>query len=185
MSERRSTPRPSVLLVREWEQQMSSSGCCGRLEGDFLVSGGERCFPERRNVMEAMGPLYQELRARFGDDVDVTVIDPRNFGTLFGLVARDVRAHGVSFRTALRTLFGYSVTSVIVNGRLIAKGRWPTADEVVEAIAADGSLREARTTSREARNGGGPAAVGAAAIDTGSAGPTAQTRARGGDDGAA
>ena len=126
--------RPSVLLVREWEQQMSSSGCCGRLEGDFLAPQGERCFPERRNVMEAMGPLYRELRTRFGDAVEVHVIDPRNLGTLLGLLVRDFRAHRVPLATAGRTLFGYSVTSVIVNGRLIARGRWPSFEEVRVAL---------------------------------------------------
>ena len=69
-------PRPSVILIREWETQMSSSGCCGRLEGDFLVQqGGERCFPERRSAMEAMGPLYRDLRTRYGDALEITVAD--------------------------------------------------------------------------------------------------------------
>lgn len=126
--------RPSVLLVREWEQQMSSSGCCGRLEGDFLAPGGQRCFPERRSVMEAMGPLYRELKERYGDEVDVNVIDPRNIGTLFILLARDFRAHGTDVRTALRTLFSYSVTTTIVNGRILARGHWPSLDEVAAVL---------------------------------------------------
>ena len=67
--------RPSVLLIREWEQQMSSSGCCGRLEGDFLAPRGERCFPERRSVMEAMGPLYRDLRSQYGDEVEINVVE--------------------------------------------------------------------------------------------------------------
>jgi hypothetical protein len=128
--------RPSVLLVREWEMQMSSSGCCGRLEGDFLAPSGERCFPERRATMEAMGPLYLELKRRFGDRIDVNVVDPRNVGTLLGLLIRDFRAHRPGWRQALGTLLGYSVTSVIVNGRLIARGTWPEADDVVRAMGA-------------------------------------------------
>ena len=127
--------RPSVLLVREWEQQMSSSGCCGRLEGDFLAPGGQRCFPERRSVMEAMGPLYREIRDRYGDQVEVNVIDPRNIGTLYLLLFRDFRAHGTSVRDALRTLFRYSGTTTIVNGRIVARGHWPSLDEVADAIA--------------------------------------------------
>lgn len=126
--------RPSVILVREWEQQMSSSGCCGRLEGDFLAPGGQRCFPERRDIMERMGPLYRELRSRYGDDIEVTVVDPRNMVTMFSLLARDVRAHGTPIRDVLSTLFRYSVTSVIVNGRLIARGRWPEIEEVETAL---------------------------------------------------
>jgi hypothetical protein len=139
MSPSRSTahrPRPSVLLVREWEMQMSSSGCCGRLEGDFLAPAGERCFPERRETMEAMGPLYRGLKERFGDRIDVNVVDPRNLVTLFGLLIRDLRAHRPGWRTGLRTLFGFSVTSVIVNGRLVTRGRWPDVAEVERALGA-------------------------------------------------
>lgn len=129
--------RPSVLLVREWEQQMSSSGCCGRLEGDFLAPGGERCFPERRNIMEAMGPLYQALRTTYGDAVDVRVVDPRNFPTLLTLLVRDWRAHGVGLRDIARTMGRMSVTSVIVNGRLIARGAWPSFGTVRDALGPD------------------------------------------------
>lgn len=137
------TVRPSILLIREWEQQMSSSGCCGRLEGDFLARRGERCFPERREVMEAMGPLYRELRSQFGDDVEINVVDPRNMGTVFGLLFRDFRAHRPGLREALNTIFRFSITSVIVNGRLIARGEWPGLEDVQAALA----KRPARETA--------------------------------------
>ncbi len=130
----RSRARPSILLIREWEQQMSSSGCCGRLEGDFLSLARERCFPERRDVMEAMGPLYRGLRVRYGDAVEVHVVDPRNLGTLVALLVRDVRAHRPGLMAALGTIFRLSVTSVIVNGRLVARGRWPSLEEVSAAL---------------------------------------------------
>jgi hypothetical protein len=126
--------RPSVLLIREWEQQMSSSGCCGRLEGDFLAPGGKRCFPERRDIMESMGPLYRELRSRFGDAVEINVVDPRNFGTLLALLARDFRRHRPAVRDIVRTVSHFSVTSVIVNGRLLTRGSWPSVDDVAAAL---------------------------------------------------
>lgn len=134
MSDARAGARPSVLLIREWEQQMTSSGCCGRLEGDFLSHRGERCFAERREVMEAMGLLYQELRFRHGDSVEIHVVDPRNMLTLFALLIRDFRAHGVGLGRALTTLFRLPVTGVVVNGRLLARGRWPDPAEVDAAL---------------------------------------------------
>ena len=134
MSSHESVPRQSVVLVREWEQQMSSSGCCGRLEGDVLLQQGVRCFPERRAIMEEMGPLYRALRERWGDVIDVHVVDPRNLPTLLGLLWREVRAGRVGLLGALRTLFGVSVTSVIVDGRLVSRGRWPTVGEVEAAL---------------------------------------------------
>ena len=133
-SRARTRPRASVLLVREWETQMSSSGCCGRLEGDFLQRGGERCFPERRAAMEAMGPLYRDLRARYGTEVDINVLDPRSLVSLFALLFRDFWVHRVGARAALTTLFRLPVKGVVVNGRLITRGVWPELADVEAAL---------------------------------------------------
>lgn len=123
--------RSSVILIREWENQMSSSGCYDRLERNSLLSHrGERCFPERRATMEAMGPLYRDLRARYSDAVDIHVVDPRNLVTMFALLLRDTRAHGLPVLDAIRTLFRLSVTSVVVNGQILTRGRWPAPAEV-------------------------------------------------------
>ena len=132
----------SVILIREWECQMSSSGCCGRLEGDFLQRQGERCFPERRAIMEAMGPLYCSLRSRYGDEVEIHVVDPRNLFTIFALILRDARAHSLSVWEALRTLFLIPVTGVVVNGRLLARGRWPELSELKEVVGDPKTTRE-------------------------------------------
>jgi hypothetical protein len=134
--------RPSVILVREWEQQMSSSGCCGRLEGDMLSFGGERCFPERRDKMERMGPLYRDLRSFYGDDIEITVVDPRNMITLVPLVIRDAHAHGAGIWQAVRTLSGVTITSVIANGRLLSRRGWPELAEVQAALGHAGGERE-------------------------------------------
>lgn len=119
--------RPSVILVREWEQQMSSSGCCGRLQGDLLGDGESRIFAERRRIMEAMGPLYRALKARFGSDVDVLVVDPRNLVSLIPRLIRDFIHYHVPLSHAFATLSGVSTLTVIVNGRIYARGRWPDA----------------------------------------------------------
>lgn len=125
--------KPSVILVREWEAQMSGSGCCGRLEGDFLGCDGEPAAPERRAVMETMGPLYQALRSRLGDDADIEVVDPRNV-SLFFLLVRDFWRFRVGVVEALRTLARIPIQAVVVNGRLVARGEWPTAEEVVAIV---------------------------------------------------
>ena len=123
--------RASVLLIREWDRQMSSSGCCGRLEGDFFLtpSAGE-CFPERRRTMEAVGRLYREIRESWGDRVEIAVIDPRNMISLLPLLVRDFRAHRVPAGERIRTLLRVPVVGVIVNGRLVARGRVPHVDEL-------------------------------------------------------
>lgn len=104
---------------------MSSSGCCGRIQGDLLLQGGEPVFQQRRAIMEAMGPLYLAIRERFGRDVELRVLDPRNLLALLPILVRDFRRYGVGWKEAVRTLTRLSVNSVIVNGRVYATGDWP------------------------------------------------------------
>lgn len=138
-----STPaRPSILLIREWEGQTSGSGCCGRLEGDLPFCQTQTFAPERRSVMERMGPLYVELKRRFGDTAEIDVVDPRNVSLLFFLV-RDFWRYRVGFGDALRTLAKIPIQAVVVNGRIVARGEWPDVD-VVAAELERGSLVAAR-----------------------------------------
>jgi hypothetical protein len=127
---------PSVIFVREWEQQMSSSGCCGRLEGDTLDWGDERCFAERRRIMEKVGELYRAIRDRFGDAVELRVVDPRNAPALIPVLLGEFRRYGVPLREALGTLFGLTVKSVVLNGRLVSRRRLPHPLELLELIDA-------------------------------------------------
>jgi hypothetical protein len=124
----------SVILVREWEQQMSSSGCCGRLEGDVLLWRGARCFPERREAMEGAGVLYRALRERFGDTVRVRIVDPRNLPALLPILLGEFWRHAVPARTALRTLGHLSVNTVVVNGRVFSRGPWPAPERICEEV---------------------------------------------------
>jgi len=138
-------PKPSVIIVREWEQQLTGSGCCGKLEGDFLGCGDDAVFRERRAVMERMGPVYRSIRERFGDAVELQIIDPRNAGLLFMLV-RDFRAFRVGLRAVWRTLAKLPKQGVIVNGRLIDRSEHPDVDHivgVVEHAVRDPALRPA------------------------------------------
>ena len=133
--------RPSVILVREWEAQLSGSGCCGRLEGDFLARDGEPIFRERRACMEAMAPLSRALRERFGDAIELQVLDPRN-PALFFLLLRDFWAFRVGLVEALKTIGRLPIQAVVLNGKLLSRGEWPDPLEVVEileeAISASG-----------------------------------------------
>ncbi len=125
--------KPSILLIREWEGQTSGSGCCGRLEGDFLVCrDSQPAAPEQRAIMERMGPLYRALRDSLGDSADIEVIDPRNF-SLFFFLLRDFWRFRVGFGEALKTLARIPILAVVVNGRLVARDEWPDAEDVLAA----------------------------------------------------
>ena len=125
--------RPSVILIREWEAQLTGSGCCGRLGGDFLTRNGEPIFRERRACMEAMAPLSRRLRERFGDAIELQVVDPRNAFLVF-LLLRDFWAFRVGIVESLKTMGGIPIQAVVVNGRLIARGEWPDPLEVVQIL---------------------------------------------------
>ncbi len=126
----------SVLLVREWEQQLSSSGCCGRIEGDFLdfSDEGERVFSDRRTDMECAGALYRALRERYGSQLQVHIVDPRNLLSLIPRLLRDAWRHGRSPREILRTLFGLGVNAVIVDGRLVSRDEWPQPEALFRLL---------------------------------------------------
>ena len=127
--------KPSILLIREWEGQTSGSGCCGKLEGDFLVCGkSQPVAPGQRSIMERMGPLYMALKRELGDSADIEVIDPRNV-SLFFFLLRDFWRFRVGLAQALRTLFGIPVQAVVVNGRVVARGQWPDPEEVLALVS--------------------------------------------------
>jgi hypothetical protein len=96
--------RPSVLLIREWEHQIGASSCGSAPDGSAL------------------------------GDVDVQVVDPRNMLTLLPMLFRDLRAHGGGVIQALRTLRRLSFQTVVVNGRILSRGKWPEPDTVFSIL---------------------------------------------------
>ena len=135
--------KPSIILIREWEAQMSGSGCCGRLQGDVLNIGDRRVFPERRQAMEAMGPLYRAIRQRYGDSIDLLVVDPRNWVSLMARLVRDFVRSRVPLGEIWRTLRGISTVTVVLNGRIVARGDWPKPETVFQSIAGEAGTVDA------------------------------------------
>jgi len=94
--------------------------------------------------MEAMAPLSRALRERFGDAIELQVLDPRN-PALFFLLLRDFWAFRVGLVEALKTIGRLPIQAVVLNGKLLSRGEWPDPLEVVEileeAISASGLQR--------------------------------------------
>lgn len=125
-----------ILLVRELDAQVSASGCCGRIGGkDSEIGGGEE-YAHNRVEMESMGEVYRALKkALFDEDVDITVVDPRNAMWLLPTIIRDARRNGLSVAEALRSVKnGISYNSVVFDGKVLFSGRVPTAAAAVEAV---------------------------------------------------
>ena len=123
-----------VILVREWDAQHTGSGCCGRVGG-----GVELCDPDEfahsRTEMERVGGIYQALHAAFGDQLDLTVVDPRNTMWLLPTVYRAARRRGQRPTEAVRTMARSTANGAIVlDGKVLFDGKLPPS--TVEAVAA-------------------------------------------------
>jgi len=123
-----------VLLVREWDEQMSGSGCCGRIGG----LGSDLCHPEDfapvRERMEAMGAVYRALRKAI-PGADITVVDTRNWAWLVPAVVRDARRSGLSWPAVARQVVGATTpASVVVDGVVVSSGIVPEPAAAVAAV---------------------------------------------------
>ncbi|MDQ3732909.1 MAG: hypothetical protein M3400_02740 [Actinomycetota bacterium] len=127
-----------VLLVRPWDQQMSGSGCCGRLGGLGDELGNEEDFAPQRCDMESMGVVYRALRSALSSDVEMTVVDPRNTVWLVPWLLRRGWARGLRGKMLLREVRrGTSTTAVVVDGRTVAWGQLPGTAQVVDLVLAE------------------------------------------------
>ncbi len=127
-----------VLLVRPWDQQMSGSGCCGRLGGLGNELGNEEDFAPQRCDMESMGVVYRALRGALSPDVEMTVVDPRNTVWLVPWLLRKGWARGLRGKMLLREVRrGTSTTAVVVDGRTVAWGQLPGSAQVVDLVLAE------------------------------------------------
>jgi hypothetical protein len=133
------TRRPSVILIRELDEQISGGRCTCRARNELFKSR-DPAFAERRAVMERMGELYRMLRYRFQKTIDIQIVDPRNV-TLPILLVGEFFAHGVGFREALRTLFRLPPHAVLVNGRLVDRTDAPDIPAIVTRVDAAARAR--------------------------------------------
>jgi hypothetical protein len=131
----------SVVLICEQAQQVTGSGCCGKLRGDPALTGTARAFSQVRQQREEIGLLYRTVRRLFSREMDqgrlvVVAVDPRNQLYLVPRLWVDVWRHRPGWRAGLWTVFQvFSLPAVIVNGRVIGTGgRLPTPDEMCHVL---------------------------------------------------
>lgn len=128
------------MLVRQWDQQLGGSGCCGRLDADAVRSVNpeqENPFAYCRADMERTGSVYTALRERFTDDeVELVVVDPRNTVWLLPAVWRDARRRGLSVRDTLRQVnAATSPCALVCDGLVLGTDAAPEA--AVAAVETD------------------------------------------------
>jgi hypothetical protein len=128
-----------VLLVREWDQQTTGSGCCGRLDGGGAELAAAADFARSRRDMEAVGAIYRALTAAFPREVvDVQVVDPRNLTYLLPALWRAARRRGDRIGGALRQLAGgVSQGAIVVDGHVVSSGTIPDPERAVDLVLAE------------------------------------------------
>lgn len=125
-----------IILVREWDTQVSASGCCGRLGGENTELGDKDTFAANRCEMEAMGEIYRALRADlFDEDAEITVVDPRNMVWLIPTLLKDARKRGLGIQETWSHLRrGVAYNAIIVDGKTLFSGRIPKVEEAITAV---------------------------------------------------
>jgi len=122
-----SRPPVSVLLIRENAEQLTGSGCCGKLDDDDPSLRGRNVFEEADRQRRDLGVLHRAIRRFFPDEqgrarVSVEIVDPRNQLYLWPKLLRDVFRYRPGWRTGLRTIVqAFSLPAVVLNGRVLSE----------------------------------------------------------------
>lgn len=125
-----------VLLVREWDEQVGGSGCCGRLSGENSEVGSTGDFARARESMVAMGEVYRALRREM-PDVELTVVDPRNTVWLLPTLVRDARRRGLGWVDVVRQVrWATGASAIVVDGMVVCRGRVPDVDDALLHVRA-------------------------------------------------
>ena len=127
--------KPSIILIRETDAQLTGSGCCGKLEGDNAKFNDSFVFAETRQIKETMGDVFQTLTKKFSDSVEIAVVDPRNFLYLYPKILKDVLVFRPSLKSTLKAIFMMiAVPSIVINGEIFRTNDFSNNEEVVQQI---------------------------------------------------
>jgi hypothetical protein len=155
-SETNTIPQVSIILIRETAEQMSGSGCCGRVEGDPRPAGGGDAFREVRRRQEAFGILHRAIVEFFAaeqqrNELTIVTVDPRNQPYLIPKLLKDVWRYRPGWGTGLCTaLQFFSLPAVIVNGRILScRGRLLDPDALCHAVNEILAAANAQSLRRE------------------------------------
>jgi hypothetical protein len=124
-------PAVSLILIRENAEQLTGSGCCGKLDDDDPSVRGRNLFREVREHQRDLGLLHRAVRRFYPAEegrerVAVVTVDPRNQLYLIPKLVADVARYRPGWSAGLRTaLQVFSLPAVILNGRVISRRGQP------------------------------------------------------------
>jgi hypothetical protein len=128
-----------VILVRGPRSAAGAGGgCCSGDVRPFDEGGGAHCHASPDEV----GTVYRALRAALPGDVAVEIVSPSNWLWLLPALIGDGRRRGLrglELRRSVRA--GLAVSSLVVDGAVLASGGLPAPEEAVAAVEAELTLR--------------------------------------------
>jgi hypothetical protein len=130
-----------VVLVRGPRAVAAAGGCCS---GDVrpFDEGGSHCHSVVDDPDDDVGPVYRELRAALPADVAVEIVSPSNWLWLVPELVRGGRRRGLRGAALGRSVrAGLAVSSLIVDGAVLASGGLPGPREAVAAVEEELALR--------------------------------------------
>ena len=131
---------PRVVLVRGPRSAVGGGGCCSGDVRPFDEGGSHCSAPHSGNSHEDesdVGPVYRALRAALPADVAVEIVSPSNWMWLVPELVRGGRRQGLrgaALRRSVRA--GLAVSSLIVDGAVLASGGLPGPTDAVTAARA-------------------------------------------------
>jgi len=127
----------SVLIIRESEEQITGSDCCGVLIGEFCTENDSPVFQAVRDSNQQVLKLGKYLKDEYGNRVDIKYIDPRNQVYLLPKLFKDVWKYKPGFTHALKVIFQFfRCPAVIING-MIMHNAFITSPNEIEKFLKD------------------------------------------------
>jgi hypothetical protein len=85
-----------------------------------------------------MGAVYRAIRAEWpADEVEISVVDPRNMIWLVPAIWRDARNRGMAPGAVWRQIRqGVAQNAIVVDGRVVLTGTVPHPEEALAAVRA-------------------------------------------------
>lgn len=129
-----------VVLVRGPRAAAAAGGgCCSGDVRPFDPGGGAHC---RAAPADEVGAVYRALRTALPDDVAVEIVSPSNWLWLLPVLIGDGRRRGLrgpALRRSVRA--GLAVSSLVVDGAVLASGGLPSPEEAVAAVRRELAVR--------------------------------------------
>ncbi|GAA3185659.1 hypothetical protein GCM10010531_44840 [Blastococcus jejuensis] len=126
-----------VVLVRGSRSAAGGGGGCCSGDVRPFDAGGDAAHCHTPPA-DDVGAVYRALRTALPDDVAVEIVSPSNWLWLLPVLVRDGRRRGLrgaELRRSVRA--GMAVSSLIVDGAVLASGGLPAPDDAVAAVLAE------------------------------------------------